>query len=141
MNHRWVPHLWGLLTPGITLASLVAGGWWMAAPLVLLLVVYPLLEVALGQSRTTEPLQEGRAHDIIVHLHAVCVPLVLLAVFWRVSLDGITLLTGIGLISAGLSNGASGIVSAHELGHRRPRSKSWWTARLSLFSVSRLYAF
>ena len=111
----------------------------MAAPLVLLLVVYPLLEVALGQSRTTEPLQEGRAHDIIVHLHAVCVPLVLLAVFWRVSLDGITLLTGIGLISAGLSNGASGIVSAHELGHRRPRSKSWWTARLSLFSVLYLH--
>ena len=139
MNHRWVPHLWGLLTPGITLASLVAGGWWMAAPLVLLLVVYPLLEVALGQSRTTEPMQEGRAHDIIVHLHAVCVPLVLLAVFWRVSLDGITLLTGIGLISAGLSNGASGIVSAHELGHRRPRSKSWWTARLSLFSVLYLH--
>jgi alkane 1-monooxygenase len=139
MNHRWVPHLWGLLTPGITLASLVAGGWWMAAPLVLLLVVYPLLEVVLGQSRTTEPLQEGRAHDIIVHLHAVCVPLVLLAVFWRVSLDGITLLTGIGLISAGLSNGASGIVSAHELGHRRPRSKSWWTARLSLFSVLYLH--
>ena len=139
MNHRWVPHLWGLLTPGITLASLVAGGWWMAAPLVLLLVVYPLLEAILGQSATTEPLQEGRAHDIIVHLHAVCVPLVLLAVFWRVSLDGITLLTGIGLISAGLSNGASGIVSAHELGHRRPRSKSWWTARLSLFSVLYLH--
>ena len=111
----------------------------MAAPLVLLLVVYPLLEVVLGQSTTTEPLQEGRAHDIIVHLHAVCVPLVLLAVFWRVSLDGITLLTGIGLISAGLSNGASGIVSAHELGHRRPRSKSWWTARLSLFSVLYLH--
>ena len=139
MKYRWVPHLWGLLTPIITLASLFAGGWWMAAPLVLLLVVYPLLEVVLGQSTITEPLQEGRAHDIIVHLHAVCVPLVLLAVFWRVSLDGITLLTGIGLISAGLSNGASGIVSAHELGHRRPRSKSWWTARLSLFSVLYLH--
>ena len=139
MKYRWVPHLWGLLTPIITLASLFAGGWWMAAPLVLLLVVYPLLEVVLGQSTITEPLPEGRAHDIIVHLHAVCVPLVLLAVFWRVSLDGITLLTGIGLISAGLSNGASGIVSAHELGHRRPRSKSWWTARLSLFSVLYLH--
>jgi len=107
----------------------------MALPIVLLLGVYPLLEAVLGQSATTEPLQEGRAHDIIVHLHAVCVPLVLAVLCWRISLDGITLLTGIGIVSAGLSNGASGIVSAHELGHRRPRSKSWWTARLSLFSV------
>jgi alkane 1-monooxygenase len=39
----------------------------------------------------------------------------------------------------GLSNGASGIVAAHELGHRRPRSFSWWCARLSLFSVLYLH--
>jgi len=43
------------------------------------------------------------------------------------------------MASAGLSNGASGIVAAHELGHRRPRSKSWWTARLTLFSVLYLH--
>ncbi|RJU95631.1 MAG: hypothetical protein DWC10_07685 [Candidatus Poseidoniales archaeon] len=139
MKYRWVPHLWGLTTPAVTVASLLAGGWWMAAPLVLLLGVYPLLEAVMGASDTTEPLQEGRAHDVIVHLHALAVPLVLVVLLWRISLDGLTLMCVAGVASAGLNNGASGIVAAHELGHRRPRSKSWWTARLTLFSVLYLH--
>ena len=139
MKQRWVPHLWGLVTPALTLGCLLAGGWWMALPIVLLLGVYPLLEALLGQSASTEPLQEGRAHDVIVHLHAFFVPVVLVGLLWRVSLDGLTLPMALGVVSAGLSNGASGIVSAHELGHRRPKSKSWWTARLSLFSVLYLH--
>ena len=111
----------------------------MAFPLVLFLIVYPLIEMALGQSDRTEPLQEGRAHNIIVHLHAVLMPVMVCVLFWRVNLDGLTLMVGLGAASAGLSNGASGIVAAHELGHRRPRSKSWWTARLSLFTVLYLH--
>ena len=141
MSERWswVPHLWGLLTPLITAACLLAGGQWMVLPLVLFLGVYPLIEVALGQSDKPAPLQEGRAHNVIVHLHAVLVPLMVCVLLWRVSVDGWTLMVGLGAASAGLSNGASGIVAAHELGHRRPRSKSWWTARLSLFSVLYLH--
>ena len=71
MSERWtwVPHLWGLFTPAFTLLCLVLGGPWMVAPLLVFLGFYPLLEVVLGQSSTTRPLQEGRAHDIIVHLH------------------------------------------------------------------------
>ena len=135
----WLPHLWGLLTPFITAACLVVGGPWMALPLVLFLGVYPLIEIVLGQSSDTEPLQEGRAHDIIVHLHAVFVPVMVGVLLWRASLDGLTLMVLLGAASAGLTNGASGIVAAHELGHRRPRSRSWWTARLSLFSVLYLH--
>mgnify|MGYP005700443829 FL=1 len=75
----WVPHLWGLLTPVITAGCLVAGGPYMALPLVLFLGVYPFIELMLGQSSDTEPLQEGRAHDIIVHLHAVFVPIMVLS--------------------------------------------------------------
>ena len=54
----WVPHLWGLLTPVITAGCLVAGGPYMALPLVLFLGVYPFIELMLGQSSDTEPLQE-----------------------------------------------------------------------------------
>ena len=42
-------------------------------------------------------------------------------------------------ISVGLSSGASGIVTAHELGHRRPRSASWWLSRLDLMCVLYLH--
>ena len=139
MSLRWIPHLWGLITPAVTLVSLWLGGPLMAATLVLLLCVYPILELLLGQSSSTDPLQEGRAHSIIAHLHAWCVPVVLIVLFWRISTDGLTIYTTLGFLSAGLSNGASGIVAAHELGHRRPRSFSWWSARLSLFSVLYLH--
>ena len=139
MKARWLPHLWGLLTPVVTLSGLYLGGWWMGATLFLLLVIYPLVEPLLGQSSATQPLQEGPAHSIIAHLHALCVPLVLAMLLWRLSVQELDQMMLLGILSAGLSNGASGIVAAHELGHRRPKSASWWTARLSLFSVLYLH--
>ena len=139
MNQRWIPHLWGLATPLITFASLYIGGLWMATTAILLLGIYPFLEILLGRSSSTEPLQEGRAHSIIAHLHAL-LPIALVgALLWRVSVDGFHGATFLAIFSVGLSNGASGIVAAHELGHRRPRSFSWWCARLSLFSVLYLH--
>ena len=111
----------------------------MATTAILLLGIYPFLEILLGRSSSTEPLQEGRAHSIIAHLHAL-LPIALLgALLWRVSVDGFHGATFLAILSVGLSNGASGIVAAHELGHRRPRSFSWWCARLSLFSVLYLH--
>ena len=139
MKARWVPHLLGLVTPGVTLLGLYLGGWWMGGTLFLLLVAYPIVALLLGQSSVTEPLQEGRAHSTIAHLHALCVPVVLATLFWRLSIQGLDETMLFGILSAGLSNGASGIVAAHELGHRRPKSLSWWTARLSLFSVLYLH--
>ena len=135
MRWSWVPHLWGLLTPAVTVAGLLMGGWWMASTLVLLLLVYPVLDLLLGTSKATHPLQEGRAHNVIVHLHAAAVLLVVGVLLWRFSVDGLTAMTLVGAVSAGLNNGASGIVSAHELGHRKPRSPSWWLARATLCSV------
>lgn len=111
----------------------------MAMPLALLLLVYPLLEVVMGTSKNTYPLQEGRAHSVIAHLHGCFAPVLLVVLLWRVSLDGLVGTTFLAMASTGLSNGASGIVSAHELGHRRPGSASWWLARLTLFSVLYLH--
>jgi len=139
MNQRWIPHLLGLLTPLSALVGLWLGGLWMGLTAFLLLGIYPLLDVLSGQSSSTEPLQEGKAHDLLVHLHALLVPVVVIALLGRVSLDGFTSMTILGVISTGLSCGASGIVSAHELGHRRLRSPSWWLARLSLLSVLYLH--
>jgi alkane 1-monooxygenase len=42
-------------------------------------------------------------------------------------------------LSAGLATGAAGVVAAHELGHRKPKSLSWWLGRLDLFSVLYLH--
>ena len=66
-------------------------------------------------------------------------PVIVLTLLWRVSVDGLTAPVWLGIVSAGLSTGSSGIVAAHELGHRRLRSWSWWLARIDLFSVLYLH--
>ena len=59
--------------------------------------------------------------------------------FWFAYNTGINVWLIIGALSTGLSAAASAIVTAHELGHTRPRSPSWWLSRVLLFSVNYLH--
>ena len=122
----------------VTIAGILAGGWWMGAPIYLALGVYPLLDLIAGQSSDTNPLEEGKAFNYIVHAHALLVPVVVLVLLYT-ALINYTPFVWLGAISVGLSSGASGIVTAHELGHRRPRSLSWWLSRLDLMCVLYLH--
>lgn len=135
---RWLPHLIGLLTPLVTIIGILAGGWWMGATVYLALGVYPLLDLIAGQSSNTNPLEEGKAFNYIVHAHAILVPIVILVLLYT-ALVNYTPFVWLGALSVGLSSGASGIVTAHELGHRRPRSASWWLSRLDLMCVLYLH--
>jgi len=131
--------MFGLIAPTLTLACLLAGSWWMGLTIVTVLVAYPIFDALAGSSSETDPLQEGKAHSVILHIHGLFVPLLVCAMLWRVSIDGLTLPVWLGVVSTGLSTGGSGIVAAHELGHRRPRSLSWWLARIDLLSVLYLH--
>lgn len=111
----------------------------MGLTILMVLGIYPLIESLTGTSAETDPLQEGKAHNIILHIHGAFVPVIVLTLLWRVSVDGLTAPVWLGIVSAGLSTGSSGIVAAHELGHRRLRSWSWWLARIDLFSVLYLH--
>lgn len=137
--NKWQPHMLGLVAPILTLACLLVGSWWMGLTIVTVLVAYPIFDALAGSSTETDPLQEGKAHSVILHIHGLFVPLLVCALLWRVSIDGLTLPVWLGVVSTGLSTGGSGIVAAHELGHRRPRSLSWWLARLDLLSVLYLH--
>ena len=53
----------------------------MGLTLILLLAIYPLLDTLLGFNDQTDPLQEGRGHNFIVHLHGFFVPILLLTMF------------------------------------------------------------
>jgi alkane 1-monooxygenase len=136
---RWMPHLLGLITPLATLFGVLMGGWWSATTIVLLLVVYPFLDVLLGDDDSAAPVNKGRMFDSIVHLHGVLVPVAVLVLLWQIHVTGLDQFTVLAAVSIGLSSGASGIVTAHELGHRRPRSFSWWLARLDLLCVMYLH--
>jgi alkane 1-monooxygenase len=115
------------------------GGWWMLVPIILLLGIYPLLDTLVGSTTVQDTEQEGMGHDIIVHLHGLLVPLVVLSLLFRIW-DGIgSISIAVPILSAGLATGAAGVVAAHELGHRKPKSLSWWLGRLDLFSVLYLH--
>ena len=136
---RWVPHLIGLLTPASAAITLLIGGWWMITPTVLLLGLYPFLDTLAGSSTVHDVEEEGRGHNVIVHIHGILVPIVVICLLYRVSigLDSISIV--IPALSAGLATGAAGVVAAHELGHRRPRSTSWWLGRIDLLCVLYLH--
>lgn len=110
----------------------------MGATIYLALGIYPILDLIAGKSSDTDPLEEGKAFNYIVHLHAILVPVVVITLLYIAVVD-YTKFIWLGAISVGLSSGASGIVTAHELGHRRPRSASWWLSRLDLLMVLYLH--
>ena len=128
---RWLVQTLGLFTPLVTIIGILAGGWWTASTLILALVVYPVLDFLLGDSSKTDSLEESRAFDFIVHTHGILVPVVIATLLYQAYFDYNSFIW-LAAVSVGLSSGASGIITAHELGHRRPRSRSWWLSRLDL---------
>lgn len=136
---KWAPHLLGLLTPVSAAVTLVIGGWWMITPIILLLGLYPFLDSIAGSSTVHDVEQEGRGHNVIVHLHGLMVPIVVVCLLYRVSVGLGSISIIVPTLSAGLATGAAGVVAAHELGHRRPRSVSWWLGRLDLLCVLYLH--
>ena len=136
---KWAPHLIGLLTPVSAAVTLLIGGWWMLAPIILLLGLYPFLDVLAGSSTVHDVEEEGKGHNVIVHLHGLLVPIVVICLLYRVwdGLGSVSII--VPALSAGLATGGAGVVAAHELGHRRPRSASWWLGRLDLLCVIYLH--
>ena len=136
---RWLPHLLGVLTPLSVITCLYLGGEWQIAPILLVLGLYPILDVVVGQSGEVEAIEEDNVFDGIIHLHGVLMPTIVAFFLYLVWSRGFDDWTWFAAISVGLTTGASGIVAAHELGHRKPKSGSWWLARGGLFSILYLH--
>nr|MCS5537181.1 fatty acid desaturase [Candidatus Poseidoniaceae archaeon] len=81
----------------------------------------------------------GGAWNVLLLMHSLFIIATLGVLFWRTSLDGLVLTTVIAAFSTGLVAGASGIINAHEQGHRRKGSPIWWLARLNLLWVQYLH--
>ena len=133
----WVLHLFGLITPVVVVASLVIGDFWMISGTILVLGVYPLLDILFGERNKPAPSADnGAPYEAILMLHALVIPVLVGALIWRANLDGATMWVGWGILSAGIVGGASGIITAHELGHRRPGSFKWAGGRFIMFMVN-----
>ena len=131
---HWSCYLLGLIVPFIVILSIIQGSWWMAAGLILFLVVGPILDILSGEVAEPRPAPESNAMLVMIpYLHCLMVPIVLVVLLWRTYLDGPDMMIILGTLSAGIVAGASGIVASHELGHRRPGSAGYRLSRFTLF--------
>ena len=133
----WAFHLFGLVTPIVIIISLLEGSFWMMTGTVLVLGLYPLLDILLSERQSPAPsADDGRPYEAILMIHALAIPVLVAVLLWRAHLDGPTMWMGWGIFSAGIVGGASGIITAHELGHRRPGSFKWMVGRFTMFMVN-----
>lgn len=136
----WTWHLLGLVSPLVVIVGNALGGPCVAMGLVYGFVLGPLLDVALGRAeRARPPRASGRPFEALLYVHAALQFVAVAALMYRATMDGGTWTTWAAAGSTGLSSGVSGIIVAHELGHRRPRSLAWWVGRANLLSVLYLH--
>ena len=136
----WPWHLCGLVAPGVILFGNLAGGIWTLAGVILLLVIYPILDVVTGTARRSHPPRTRAGPlDAIPYLHVVFHLAVMVALLWRALEDGNAWTTWAAALGSGLNTGTSAIVVAHELGHSRPLTLRWWLAKFNLLTALYLH--
>ena len=136
----WTWHLLGLVNPLLVIAGNLVGGPWVLAGLIYMLGLGPFLDLALGRAeRPRPPRKSGRPFDALLYVHAVLQFVAVGTLLYRAAMDGSAWTTWGAAGSTGLSSGVSGIIVAHELGHRRPRSFAWWVGQANLLSVLYLH--
>lgn len=136
----WGWHLLGLINPLIVIAGNLIGGPWVAAGLIYMLGLGPLLDLFLGKAEAARPPREsGRPFEVLLYAHAslqlVAVGTLLALAFHEPSIWIVV----IAAMSTGINSGASGLIVAHELGHRRKHSFPWWVGRTNLLSTLYLH--
>ena len=138
MPEPWALHLLGFITPLLVIAGNLLGGAYTGMGVVFVWFVGPVLDIIVGESRNPRPARpSGLPFKVLLWMHGLMHLLVLVSFFRFAYLEAslsFWLLTAV--LSTGLSAAASAIVTAHEMGHRKPRSLAHKLARLIMFSVN-----
>ncbi|MCH2180776.1 MAG: alkane 1-monooxygenase [Mariniblastus sp.] len=136
----WLWYLLGLISPLLVIACNLAGGYWVTAGIVYMLGIGPLLDLICGRDDRPKPSREsGRPLVILLYTYAALQLACIFSLLYRAAIDGPALTTWLAALSTGLSSSTAGIIVAHELGHTRPGSLSWWLGRLNLLTVLYLH--
>ena len=127
----------GLISPSLVITGNLLGGAYTLLGVIFIWGVGPLLDVIMGQSKTAKPPRDsGKPFIALLWAHGVVHFIMLGSFFVFAYGEGLTIWLVAASLSTGLAAAASAIVTAHELGHQRPRSPGWRLARLLLFSIN-----
>ncbi|MDP6947684.1 MAG: alkane 1-monooxygenase [Arenicellales bacterium] len=136
----WACHLLGLIAPLTVLSGNITGGVATLAGTVLVLLVYPLLDLLLGRPAPARPPRAASlALQWLLYAHVLLHSAVIATLCWRALHDGNVWTTWAAMLSTGINTGASGIIVAHELGHRKPGSIAAWLSRWNLLTALYLH--
>lgn len=136
----WAWHLLGLINPLVVITGNVVGGIWSLAGAFFVLGLGPLFDVLFGQeSHPRPPRQSGRPFECLLFAHAMLQLVAVGTLLYRACESGLSWPTLFAALSTGVQSGASGLVVAHELGHRRRGSLPWWIGRMNLLTVLYLH--
>ena len=136
----WAWHLLGFILPIAIVYANIVGGSIVVIGFVLALGIYPIIDVLSKEGAPDRsPAQNKFAWNAIAVGHSVAQLAVIVTLLWRASQDGNVWTTWAAAVSTGMTSGASGIITAHELGHRKKGTPLWWLARFNLFSVMYLH--
>lgn len=136
----WAWHLLGFIIPLSVIAGNLLGGVWTLSCTVIALVIFPVLDLLSGEAKPARPPREsGFPFEAMLHVHSVLHWGVVGSLLWYALQTGNHWTTWAAMVSTGIGSGVSGIIVAHELGHKRPKSLSWWMGRGNLLLTMYLH--
>ena len=136
----WAWHLLGFILPAVVIYGNLVGGYFVVAGFILALGIYPIVDCFSKRAAPDRSVEQNKfAWNTILVGHSLAQLIVIVTLLWRAIQDGEAWTTWAAAVSTALSSGGSGIITAHELGHRRKGSPLWWLARVNLLSVLYLH--
>lgn len=136
----WAWHLLGFILPAVVIYGNLVGGYFVLAGMILALGIYPIIDSLSKRAAPDRSVEQNKiAWNTILVGHSIAQLVVIGTLLGRAVQDGDAWTTWAAAVSTALSSGGSGIITAHELGHRRKGSPLWWLARVNLLSVLYLH--
>ena len=138
-EESWYPHLLGFILPIVTIAGVYQGGWWSFSGFIYALGLCPIIDILSPKRAPKRNKSSPTPWNSLLIMHAILMYIAIGVLLWRSNLDGFGLPVILGALSVGVVSGVSGIVNAHEAGHRKKGTIIWRIARLNLFLVLYLH--
>ena len=134
----WPVHLLGLINPLIVIIGNMLGGAYTAMGVVFIWGLGPILDIVMGQTKEAPPPRDsGLPFETLLWDQSTLPFVVQASIFRFADIEGtVCIWLATAALSTGLSAASSAIITAHELGHKKPKSPGWRMARLLLFSVN-----
>ena len=133
----WALHLMGLINPLVVISGNLLGGFYTVMGVVLVWGIGPILDVLMGESKQARPPREsGVPFETLLWIHGLLHFVVMASFFYFAYYEAqISVWLVTAALSTGLCAAASAIVTAHELGHKPPKSAGYRLAGMLLFSI------